>query len=314
VLASGVDVGSVIAPTWGAIVTVSGSRGGEFQGIYVGAGPFFSARGSAAFDPDVVTLVGGSVTPSPGPVTLLTTSYDDQLAVALAGGYRARFALPGRPARESRDGVYVAVNYDYLIGLQYTADADSVRFGPASLDVVRVSANRGRGFAIDTGAGVVVGRWEVGAGVNGIANRITWTDATQRTIAFGNVLAGGGSGRAGLPVPHADVEVSLPVDVRANVAYADASWTAVGEIGHGIIGTVFHGGVERRVVAGLQARGGVAYSFGAWNPTGGIGLDLSSRFSIDAAAFGSSANFERRRRLGLAVSLRINRVARSLTY
>jgi hypothetical protein len=53
-------------------------------------------------------------------------------------------------------------------------------------------------------------------------------------------------------------------------------------------------------------RGGARYSFSRWNPTVGAGFDMSRRFSVDVAAYGTSANIERTRQTAVAVSLRFN--------
>jgi len=53
-------------------------------------------------------------------------------------------------------------------------------------------------------------------------------------------------------------------------------------------------------------RGGARYSFSQWNPTAGVGFDLSRRVSMDVAAYGTSANIERTRHTAIAVSLRFN--------
>jgi hypothetical protein len=57
----------------------------------------------------------------------------------------------------------------------------------------------------------------------------------------------------------------------------------------------------------IELRGGARYSRERWEPSGGIGFNLTSGFGIDVAAFGTSANAERERRLALAVSLRFMR-------
>jgi hypothetical protein len=162
-------------------------------------------------------------------------------------------------------------------------------------------------MSVDVGAGAVVGHWEVGAGMNGIGNRIRWTGVTQRAIGNGTLLTGGPLGAPGVAFPHPDVEVSLPIDVRGNLAYRADGWMAVGEVGHGIAGILAHAGVERRVLPRVDVRGGLSYSFGAWNPTGGVGVAVNRRVAIDFAAFASNANFERQRQLALAASIRLMR-------
>ena len=160
---------------------------------------------------------------------------------------------------------------------------------------------------LDVGAGAVVGRWEIGAGINGIGNRIGWSDVTQRAIGRGTLLTGGPPAAPGVAFPHADVEVSLPIDVRGNLAYRADGWMTVGEVGHGVAGMLAHAGLERRLQPRVDVRGGLSYSFGAWNPTGGVGVAVNRRVAVDVAAFATNANFERQRQLALAASIRLMR-------
>jgi hypothetical protein len=310
-LASRVDLGGIVAPNWGGTVLVAGARDGNFHGVYIGAGPYLTARGNTAIDPRLVALLSGSNVAFPsGPLTIVTTRSEEQAALAITGGYRGRFRWPWDATAAERDGLYVAANYNYLVGLWYGNDDMAVRLGPADVVIARTSAHHGRGMAVDVAAGAVVQRWEIGFGASGIANRLNWTGVTERTIAHGSLLSGGLPGDAGVPSPRPEVDVSLPVDVRVNLAYRAHDWMAVTEIGRGIAGTVAHAGVERHVVPHLEARAGLSYSYGAWNPTGGIGIDVNPQLSIDVAAFATTANFQRTRKLALAASVRINRVPR----
>jgi hypothetical protein len=151
----------------------------------------------------------------------------------------------------------------------------------------------------------VVNRWEVGVGVNGIANRMNWTDVTRTNYVLDSLFDGGEF--QDLPtIPVEDARVELPVDVRANAAYNADLWTAITEYGHGYNGTTFRVGYERRFDR-VQLRGGGRYIKERWEPTGGVGFNLSPGFGVDVAAFGTSANFERKRHAAIAVSLRFIR-------
>ena len=304
-LATRLDLGGIVAPSWGTTIPLQGSRAGRVHGIYVGAGPYVTDRGSADLDPRVLAFIAGTPVDFPsGPLTIISTRAEEQGALALIGGYRGHFSWAA-DAATGRDGLYVAMNYNYLIGFGYLDDTLAVRVGPADVLIDRVSSTRGRGMAVDVGVGAVLGRWEVGGGVNGIANRIRWTDVSQRSIGRGALLSGGLPGDPGVPTPHADVEVSLPIDVRGNLAYRADGWLAVAEVGHGIAGTLAHAGLERRVLPRVDVRGGLSYSFGGWNPTGGAGVAVNRRVAIDVAAFATNANFQRQRQLALAASIRL---------
>jgi hypothetical protein len=80
------------------------------------------------------------------------------------------------------------------------------------------------------------------------------------------------------------------------------------EFGHGYNDTTFRAGYEHRLDR-FQLRGGARYIKERWEPTGGVGFDLSPGFGMDFAVFGTSANFERERHMALAFSLRFMRGA-----
>jgi hypothetical protein len=106
-------------------------------------------------------------------------------------------------------------------------------------------------------------------------------------------------------VPIADARVELPVDYHGNIAYHTSTWTALADVGHGFLGTTFHAGFEERLKV-IELRGGMRYSSEIWNPSGGIGINVWPRVGLDLAAFGTSANLERKRQIALAASIRIN--------
>ena len=218
------------------------------------------------------------------------------------------------------DGLYVGANYHYLRGYRYEnfepdarLDTDAqglLTIRPAlglPVTIVCTESTNGSGFAIDLGVAAVVDRWEVGFGVNGIANRIEWTEVERTNYVLDSLFSGGEF--VELPtIPIADTRVGLPVDVRANAAYNAPRWTAITEYGHGYNGTSFRGGFEQRI-GRMQVRGGGRYVNERWEPTGGVGFNLSNRFGIDVAAFGTSANLEQQRHVAIATSLRFMRRA-----
>jgi len=169
--------------------------------------------------------------------------------------------------------------------------------------ITRTSTSSGTGFAIDMGVAAIVDRWEVGLGVNGIGNRINWTDVEQKGYNLNSLFLGGDFIEQ--PTVHlADLRVELPVDVRAHGAYKADAWTAISEFGHGYNGTSFRGGYEQRINR-FQLRGGGRYIKERWEGTGGGGFNFTDRFGIDVGLFSTSANLERRRHLAIAVSLRL---------
>ena len=45
------------APNWGRTIKIARGPGGAFQGVYVGAGPYFSMRSEFAIDPQLTTIL-----------------------------------------------------------------------------------------------------------------------------------------------------------------------------------------------------------------------------------------------------------------
>ena len=304
------------SPSWGGTFRFSGTKEGPYQGIYVGAGPYLSMRTVAAIDQRVVDILGSET-----PLRFANTNYplgtniDGQFAMAITGGYRGRFALAA--GSTERDGLYVAANYNYLHGYRYEKADAAMRLDtdgaglltvnpllPSPLSIIRTSAESGHGFAIDAGVAAVVNGFEVGFGVNGIANRIDWTNVQQQSYILSNLFQGGDFVESG-PFAANDLRVELPEDYHINAGYHADVWSVMSEYAHGYQGNSLRGGVEYR--AGLlELRGGGVYVREMWQPTGGVGFNFSPKVGLDVAMFGTSANAARERRAAVAVSLRIS--------
>ena len=305
------------SPNWGGTFKVKRGPGGAFQGIYVGAGPYMAMQSDVNIDQQLIDILGS---PSPRYIPnaqiRLGNATRGQMAMAITGGYRGRFALP--EGTSDRDGIYVAANYNFLRGFRYedvnlALRLDTDRTGlltvnpflPSPLVVTRNNASSGTGSALDFGVGAVVNRWEVGFGVNGVANRINWTGVERTTYSLGNPFLGDSNFIETVAVPVGDARVELPVNYRGNVGYNTDSWGAVAEVGKGFGGNSFHGGYERRI-GGIELRGGAMYAREQWNPAGGAGFMLGARTALDVAVYGNAANVERKRHPAVAVSLRFN--------
>jgi len=318
--ATSVAAEGLASPNWGKTIKFKQDGGGAFQGIYVGAGPYFSINTAAEIDPALAAIFA-----SPTPVFVPNTSFymsndtESQFALAVTGGYRARFALPGGSSTSgpygAPDGIYIGANFHYLHGFNYELFEPDARLDtnaqglltvnpakglPVTID--RTTATSGHGFAIDTGVAAVINKWELGLGVNGIANRINWSDVERTSYAL-NSLFTGGEFVDGPTLPVADTRVELPVDVQTHAAYNAGPWMAIGEFEHGYNGNTIRGAYEQRFRS-AQLRGGARYVKERWEPTGGVGFDFSRRFGVDVGFFSSSANLERERHLGIALSLR----------
>jgi hypothetical protein len=312
--------------TYGLTIPVVRMPGGGFHGIYVGAGPYLSMRTSANIDQQLIDILASDVDVYlPNSSFRIGLDFRNQMAAAFTGGYRGRYPLAG--VSGERDGVYVALDYNFLLGFRYedygTAlalhtdsqgllvaqpFAGSLPLRPllveSGLNFRRDHSNSGRGYAIDVGAGIVADRVELGFGVKGLANRIAWT-GVERTTRLGPDLFFGRELISPPDVPVADVTVELPRDYRAYAGFRAGGGMFVGDVGRGFEGTSVHGGYEHNFGA-IDLRGGALYSRERWQPTGGIGLNLGPRVSLDLAMFGTSANVERTRKAAIAVSLRFN--------
>jgi hypothetical protein len=323
--ATSVTAEGLASPNWGYTFKVARGAKGAFQGIYVGAGPYFSVQTSALIDPALAAVFA-----SPTPVYVPNTSFHmsndtvSQFALAVTGGYRGRFAWPGSGSgsggggHQALEGLYVGANYHILHGFNYEHFEPKARLdtngqgllfvNPAlgvPVAITRTTAPGGNGFAIDTGVAAIIARWEIGFGVNGIANRINWKDVERTNYVLDSLFNGGDF--VDLPtVPIGDERVELPVDYRANGAYAADTWSAVTEFGHGYNGTSFRAGFEQRFKR-TQLRGGGRYIKERWEGTGGVGFNFTDTFGVDVGLFSTSANLERQRHLAIAVSLRLMR-------
>ena len=311
------------SPTWGKTFRLRQGSGSSFQGVYVGGGPYVSMSTASVIDDRLTEMLreGPAVYI---PLTQLTAQNhtQGQLAMAIAGGYRGRFAFaPGVGSGTEREGIYLAANYNYLHGLRYEdidfrlrMDTDNVGLVsispnpalPPPLFISSLSAESGSGMAIDVGVGAVINNWEMGFGANGIGNFINWTDVEQKSYAHDNLLNGDGDLIESEPLVIGEVRVELPIDYSAHVGYDVDRWAAIVEFGRGLQGESFHGGGELRMGM-IDLRGGAAYSRELWNPSAGVGLNMSDRIALDVAVYGNSANVERKRNPAIAVSLRFNR-------
>lgn len=316
------------SPNWGKTFKFLKRSSGTFHGIYIGAGPYLSAKTVLDVDPNLIAVLA-----SPTDVPLanlankhfsITDNSVGQLALSVTGGYRGRFAFPGRSGAgfSDREGLYVGANYHYLRGFRYEGADMTFRFdteasgtdiglltlnpstSPAVVD--NFTSHSGTGFALDFGVAAVIDHFEFGFGANGVANRIEWKNLTGRRYQLQSLIQGGDFIKQGTPLGLPLPRVELPTEYIGSGAYHLSNWSIVAEAANGFQGSSFHAGVERRF-GRVELRGGGRYGLERWHPTGGIGLNLSQRVSLDVAAFGTTTNIERQMRPALAVSLRFNR-------
>ncbi len=308
--------GGLLAPNWGHTFKVYKGPNQSFQGFYVGAGPYISLQTDVHFDPKLISILSSPVNVAVPANTTLTATNNalEQAAVAITGGYRAKFAFP--PSHSVRDGLYVALNLNYLYGLRAdTADlnlriltdaAGLVAISPANLvplTINHMNSNHGRGFSADAGFEVISHGWEFGFGADGIANRINWSNNHLKQFTMANLFTGASLVGTTLAAPTGVIRRELPVQYSGNVGYSAGRWTLRTDSNYSLSKFSSHAGAEYRL--GMVAlRGGTRYGLKKWNPTGGFGLNLTRGFGVDVGFFGNTTNLEQKRNLSMAVSLR----------
>ena len=310
----------LLSPSWGKTFKLIKRDNGSFHGFYIGAGPYISAKTELFVDEELADVLGSATD-----VSIPNRNFDifnqsaGQLALAITGGYRARFNFSGHSDSDpaGRNGVYIAANYHYLWGFRYEDmnltvqfDTDSeglLTMNPESspVDLYYLNSRSGRGFALDFGVGAIYNGWEFGFGANGIANRIDWENLTLKRFYMGSLLDGGDFVEEWIPLADTNLRVELPEQYSGSASYTRKALTVGAEIGHGYQDTTFHAGAEYRFLF-VEFRGGMRYGLDRWHPNAGIGINFGPVVSVDAAAFWSTTNIARELRPGIAASLRIN--------
>ena len=169
----------------------------------------------------------------------------DELALDITGSYRARFPVfaqdgPGA----SRNGMYVMANYHHLQGFRFDEfnaqlrlDTDSGGLlvpnppeAPFTLDWE--TSSKGIGLALDFGVAFAFNRWDFGAGVSGVANRIKWRDITKHELALVSLFNGTEFVHVKLPrTEPSRLQIELPVTYTGDISYHRDAWSAL----HGIL-------------------------------------------------------------------------------
>jgi hypothetical protein len=308
-----VSAEGLASPAWGGTIKFAKQSSGAFQGIFIGAGPYLSFGTDAVIDPRLTDILetGAHYTNSS---LVVQDASRVQLAASIVVGYRARVGVAGWSG--DRDGIYLAGNYRYLRGFKYLQPDATVRFdtdgqglvtvNPATTPIVidNLESDEGTGRAVDIGVQVVRDRWEGGFGVNGIGNRIEWTDLTQKRFTLNSLLAGGEFLEQTIGNPAGTITVELPIVTSGNIGYDGDGYAFKASVVHGFNGNSFHGGAERSL-GPLAVRGGARYSRDHWDPTWGVGF--GRRVGVDVGFFTSHWNLQEERQISMAVSIRIQR-------
>ena len=214
--------------------------------------------------------------------------------------------------------MYVVANYHHLQGFRYDKfDAqlqlDTDQNGllvpdPAERPFILDwdTSSKGVGLSLDFGLAFVVNRWDFGAGVSGVANRIKWRDIRQQELSLASVVNRNEFVHVKFPRQNLTAETELPVTYTGDISYHRDAWSAYTEYSDGLGGTNFRAGVEYRL-GGVELRGAGRYSQGNWYPSAGVGLNLTRNFGVDAGLYGTQTFLEPEPHLGLAISLRFDR-------
>jgi hypothetical protein len=320
----------LVAPNWGITIPVYKKRDGTTHSVYAGGGLYLPTRGALEVDDQLKSILSSDNNVYvPNSQFRITGGVRTELPIAITGGYRGRFKL--RESGSDRDGLYVAFNYNYLrgfwyedVGMTLRLDTDSqglLTFNPAApfnpIEVLRAHSTDGHGMALDFGAALVVNRIEVGFGINGLANRIKWTDIEASRYSLSNILTGNGD-FAENTTSAPDATIKQPIEYVGSAGYHAERWQLAGEIGvrssdyaldEGRLGkTWVHTGFEYRFGL-LEPRAGAYYSRKRLTPAAGLGLNFG-KFGIDVAAYSNDANVEHVRHPSIALSLRIGDLRR----
>jgi hypothetical protein len=310
-LPSTLSAEGLASPAFGGTIKFAKQSNGAFQGIFLGAGPYFSFATDATFDDRLVDILENGAHYANTSLTIGDTS-DVQLAMSIVVGYRARIALAGWSG--DRDGLYLAGNYRYLHGFKYLQPDLTVRFDtdsqglvtltPATTPIVidNLEGDSGTGRAIDVGVQIVRDRWEGGVGVNGIGNKIDWDELTLKRFTLNSLVAGGDFVEQTIANPPGPVTVELPVVTSGNVGYDGDGYAFRALVVHGFNGNSFHGGAEKSL-GPFAVRGGARFSRDHWDPTFGFGV--GGRIALDVGFYGTHSNLQEKQEISMAMSIRI---------
>lgn len=286
-----------------------------YHGIYVGTGPYLTTTTDTRVDQELIDVLSSPVpTLRPNAEMGISHATDSQTAAAIVAGYRLYVPHHGSGLRP--EGLYFSVNVSYLIGFRYDDLGVNIRFDtdaaglitlaptkvPIELNLLTSSSGAGR--VIDIGAVLTLGRWDVGAGVSGIANRITWKDVTRRRFQLPSYLDGSEFDEVPSPPITEPVPVTVPLNTSTNVTYTADRWSVAAEYSLRFEGNNIQSGAEYRFDR-IEIRGGLRYARDRWHPAGGVGINLTPRYGVDVAILSTSTNVERRRTAALVFSIRI---------
>jgi hypothetical protein len=314
--------GGLLAPKYGYTFWVHGSEGGTRHGVYAGAGPHLSLRTALQTDPGLLSALDMGAEPSTSLANQRFGLQNDstaQLAAAVTGGYRGRFAKGGASpdGRRPSEAGFVSVNVNYLHGIRYENVDLALRLDTDALGMLtssdapdaplafnRQTYSSGRGVSFDVGVGLSLGAFEMGLSGNNMGNTITWRNGNRRPYALDNLFSGAPTFNRGQQTPVANLRVVSPADYRGNLSFRGRALSLHGEVARESQDTWFKGGLEY-VHDRLQFRGASSVLDHDWLPSLGLSVRATSRFWLDMAGFTTTSNVEHERRYAVATSIRL---------
>ena len=224
-----------------------------------------------------------------------STAYDVLADAVVQGGFAPEVGFAGRIWGTEDRGLYVGATVHYYQGVGYTSargpagfTTDTVIFAgnnpvTPNLDMTIAYSTFGNSFGHGVGSdfGVVwvAGPFEVGAGINDIGAKLTWSDTRIERWTWDTA---GDSLSKSLVANHVESHTRLPVSYVANLAYSLPGGTTVGaDVLDRGRGTVLHVGAEHRA-GPLAVRGGISrderkkvqFGWGGGLRLGPLGFDV----------------------------------------
>lgn len=309
---SEVSARSLVSPRFGKTLWLF-NNGSTFQGVHVSAGPYLSLGTSLGFDNDLIGLLAGSAdTYAPNTTYAIDNQTDTQAAMAFTGGYRMKLPVPG--GNTSRDGIYLAANYNQLYGIRYEefdlaiqleTDANGLLDTNNPVVVDRLYSSNGKGRSLDFAAAFVINGWDFTGSIEGLGNHMDWRDLGAKRYSLADVTSGAGFTETPLTAPTGSLRVTLPVRYGGGVGYNSNRWAAGVDVVHGLNDLELRTGLELSF-GPLDVRGGGRRVRESWLPSAGLGLNLTRSFGIDVAMMQMINNMEGARESAIALSLRLS--------
>jgi hypothetical protein len=284
-----------------------------WRGFFTGASALVEYRNELSLNEPLHAALARGEAFLPSTDYALEDDAHGQAAAAVQLGWAGAIRRPEQPS-QGGFGLYTGVRAKLLRGLAY-GDADNVvsfttgdtLFSSSAIDLQYAAALRsagpgggGWGRAFDVGAVCVLGRLELGVGVNDLASRLRWTvdeEVAWRDSATGEIERL----TVGRDVPFAS---ELPVTLTTNGALRLGRLLVAADAVHGMGNTVGHAGAELWLGSVAVRGGGSLDESRALQFAGGLGLRIGP-IGVDAGVATHARNLTRERAVELGVGLSV---------